>query len=91
MFMTDLCFPDPQQDQGDLSGQLGGEQCHEQTNQVMAVPQPGRQPGTSPPLTFTSFTRRKNYLDGDLDCAIWIAIWIAIQKMYPFTRDVHCS
>ena len=22
---------------------------------------------------------------------IWIAIWIAIQKMYPFTRDIHCS
>ena len=22
---------------------------------------------------------------------IWIAFWIAIQKMYPFTRDIHCS
>ena len=22
---------------------------------------------------------------------IWIAIWIAILKMYPFTWDIHCS
>ena len=22
---------------------------------------------------------------------IWIAIWIAIQKINPFTRDIHCS